>query len=142
MEDRLYQAALEAEMHLQELDTIKSQYTSLKEVVNAQQISHLFEKGLDKMKTIVAEAQIEESIRNEYLKRLSATNPNNLEQQFATSLPAMTPMDVKYILCFYLEFEARDIATIFNVEPASVYTVRYRLRKKFRDNPAFQFLMR
>lgn len=142
LEDRLYQAALEAEMHLQELDTIKSQYTSLKEVVNAQQISHLFEKGLEKMKTIVTEAQIEESIRNEYLKRLSATNPNNLEQQFATSLPAMTPMDVKYILCFYLEFEARDIATIFNVEPASVYTVRYRLRKKFRDNPAFQFLMR
>ena len=51
-------------------------------------------------------------------------------------------MDIKYILCFYLDFEARDIATIFSVEPASVYTVRYRLRKKFRDNPSFQFLMK
>jgi hypothetical protein len=37
--------------------------------------------------------------------------------------------------------EVKHIAAMFNVEPASVYTVRYRMRKKFRQSPAFRFLM-
>lgn len=142
LEDRLYQAALEAEIHLQELDTLKSQYTHLKDALDAKQFSRHFETSLEKIKTIVSDTRLEDTIRNKYLTQLAAVNPDDLEQQFAASLSAMTQMDLKYILCFYLEFEARDIATIFNVEPASVYTVRYRLRKKFRHNPSFQFLMR
>ena len=48
---------------------------------------------------------------------------------------------MKYILCFYIDMMVRDISLTFNVEVASIYTVRYRIRKKFKDNLAFQFLM-
>lgn len=142
LQDQLYQAALESEVNLQKLESVKSQYSDLKETIESKQISRNFEIGVEKMKAIVMAARLDSFVRDEYIKRLSDIDLIELERQFATSISQMTQMDVKYILCFYLEFEARDIATIFNVEPASVYTVRYRLRKKFKENPSFQFLMR
>ena len=135
-------AALESEVNLQKLESVKSQYSDLKETIESKQISRNFEIGVEKMKAIVMTARLDPLVRDEYIRRLSDIDLIELERQFATSIFQMTQMDVKYILCFYLEFEARDIAAIFNVEPASVYTVRYRLRKKFKENPSFQFLMR
>lgn len=142
LQDQLYQAALESEVNLQKLESVKSQYSDLKEIIESKQISRNFEIGVEKMKAIVMTARLDSLVRDEYIRRLSDIDLIELERQFATSISQMTQMDVKYILCFYLEFEARDIAAIFNVEPASVYTVRYRLRKKFKENPSFQFLMR
>lgn len=142
LQDQLYQAALESEVNLQKLESVKSQYSDLKETIESKQISRNFEIGVEKMKAIVMTARLDSLVRDEYIRRLSDIDLIELERQFATSISQMTQMDVKYILCFYLEFEARDIAAIFNVEPASVYTVRYRLRKKFKENPSFQFLMR
>lgn len=142
LQDRLYQAALESEMNLQELESVKSQYSDLKDSLESGQVSRNFEVAVEKMKSVVTAARLDPAVHDEYVRRLSDINLAEFECQFATSISQMTQMDVKYILCFYLEFEARDIATIFNVEPASVYTVRYRLRKKFKDNPSFQFLMR
>ena len=43
----------------------------------------------------------------------------------------LTNMDKRYILCFAAEMSVEDVANLFHIEPASVYTVRYRLRKKF-----------
>lgn len=43
----------------------------------------------------------------------------------------LTIVDKKYLLCFLQGEDVRTIAGRFNVEPASVYTVRYRMKKKF-----------
>ena len=43
----------------------------------------------------------------------------------------LTNMDKRYILCFASGMSVEDVADLFHIEPASVYTVRYRLRKKF-----------
>ena len=43
----------------------------------------------------------------------------------------LTNMDKRYILCFSAGMSVGEIADLFHIEPASVYTVRYRLRKKF-----------
>lgn len=76
--DRLYQTALESEMNLQKLGTVKIQYSNLKDSLESRQVSRNFEIMVEN-------------------------------------------------------------ATIFNVEPVSVYTVRYRLRKKFRKILYFSF---
>lgn len=76
--DWLYQAALESEMNLQKLETVKIQYSNLKDSLESRQVSRNFEIMVEN-------------------------------------------------------------ATIFNVEPVSVYTVRYRLRKKFRKILYFSF---
>jgi predicted transcriptional regulator len=45
----------------------------------------------------------------------------------------LSVVDQKYILCFLNGEDVKTIARRFNVEPASVYTVRYRMKKKFPD---------
>ena len=46
-------------------------------------------------------------------------------------------MDKRYLMCFAAGLSAEQVADIFNVEPASVYTVRYRIRKKFPKEKSF-----
>lgn len=45
----------------------------------------------------------------------------------------LTAMDMRYIICFLSGLKPVQIAAMMNVEPASVYTVRYRLKKKVGD---------
>ena len=42
----------------------------------------------------------------------------------------LSMMDKRYLLCFFAGISAEQIASIFNISPASVYTVRYRIGKK------------
>ncbi len=51
----------------------------------------------------------------------------------------LTNMDKRYILCFAAGMSVEDVADLFHIEPASVYTVRYRLRKKFPANSMFPY---
>ena len=51
----------------------------------------------------------------------------------------LTNMDKRYILCFAAGMSVEEIADLFHIEPASVYTVRYRLRKKFPANSMFPY---
>ena len=50
-----------------------------------------------------------------------------------------TTMDKRYILCFAAGMSVEDIADFMCLEPASVYTVRYRLRKKFSSEYPFPY---
>ena len=54
-------------------------------------------------------------------------------------LPAegLSSMDKRYLLCFAAGITPEQVAEIFHVEPASVYTVRYRIKKKFPSKNAF-----
>ena len=44
------------------------------------------------------------------------------------SLRTLTITNLSYILCFLAGLDTQTIATVFMIEPASVYSVRYRLR--------------
>jgi len=37
--------------------------------------------------------------------------------------------------------DTKDMSILFNVELASINTVRYRIKKKFREKNTFKFLM-
>ena len=51
----------------------------------------------------------------------------------------LTTMDKRYILCFAAGMTVEDIADFMSLEPASVYTVRYRLKKKFSSEYLFPY---
>ena len=51
----------------------------------------------------------------------------------------ITTMDKRYILCFAAGMTVEEIAEFMCLEPASVYTVRYRLRKKFTSDYPFPY---
>ena len=72
---------------------------------------------------------------------LGITSVNLTEAQsiMDKAVSSLTVVDKKYILCFLSGESVKNIAARFNVEPASVYTVRYRLRKKFPGNVVLPF---
>ena len=72
---------------------------------------------------------------------LGITSVNLTEAQsiMDKAVSSLTVVDKKYILCFLSGESVKNIAARFNVEPASVYTVRYRLRRKFPKNIVLPF---
>lgn len=63
--------------------------------------------------------------------KLGTVNLLLAEQLAATALVPLSLVDRRYLCCFLAQLPVQEIADLFHVEPASVYTVRYRLRKKF-----------
>ena len=85
--------------------------------------------------------RLDDGAKSRYLEKLDGLNVAELDGVFAPARDKMTQMDLKYTVCFYAGMETSDIAAMMNVEQASVYTVRYRLKKKFKEYAAFRFLM-
>jgi len=49
----------------------------------------------------------------------------------------LSTMDKRYLMCFAAGLSAEQVGELFSIEPASVYTVRYRIRKKFPSDKKF-----
>jgi hypothetical protein len=118
----LYEAALIAELHNNE-----SQQLHERGQREQDPVSHVIEK----MARAVAESPIEKSVKKRYAESIAAMDSKILEQAYRTSTAKLTGMDLKYMICFLAGMDVRDISLLMNVEPASVHTVRYRIRKKF-----------
>jgi hypothetical protein len=133
VEQRLYETALLAELHQNELQDIKAhKHQSDKQQLEVYRVQNTLE-GISQM---VYDSLIEVDSKKNYLERLTKLDPKLLEGMFQNSGIKMTGMDIKYIICFAADMDTKDISLIFNVEPASVNTVRYRIRKKCSKNDA------
>jgi len=164
MEQRLYEAALIAEQRLEELEhqekekrKLQEEYDRLQDVAASSKDETKYEKELDllkrkiqkedsktiisKVEKIVDSSVLDTATKQKYLKLLSEINAEKLQQTFSYSFERLTPMDMKYVVCFSIGMDIPHIATIFNVEPASVYTVRYRVKKKFKNDILLDFLI-
>ena len=51
----------------------------------------------------------------------------------------LTSINLSYIICFLATLDTDVIAAIFAIEPATVYSVRYRLRARFEKGAYFPF---
>ncbi|MFI3296614.1 MAG: hypothetical protein R3Y59_03180 [bacterium] len=63
--------------------------------------------------------------------QFDTVNMEQLVKLLDESIISLSTMDKKYIICFIAAIKPAEIALMFNVEPASVYTVKYRIKKKF-----------
>lgn len=70
------------------------------------------------------------------IKSVNLTEVQSIMEKAVTPL---TIVDKKYIICFLSGESVKKIADRFNIEPASVYTVRYRLKKKFHKETILPF---
>ena len=111
-EQKLYEAALEAENRMAEADA-----------------SNLL---LEKLKGDVAALPAGNPHRAAALEALSRPGlQKQAERAFAAAEKPLSGMDRKYLYCLLAGLNAEQIGGIFNIETDSVYTVRYRLRRKF-----------
>jgi len=133
IEQQLYETALFAELNQSELEKMK----------NAKQQSELnpVTSMIERITKIVLASPIEKDEKKTYLDQIAKIDPQLLEQAYQTANIKITGMDMKYIICFAAGIDVKDISLLFNVEPASVLTVRYRIRKKFSKENAFRMIL-
>ena len=117
-EAKLYEAALEADNMRQTIQCLESQ------------------TDVDPLVILVDELvrQLEGGARRDYVER-TVVQLRELDlghiQVLLSHGKKITTMDKRYVLCFAAGMTVEEIADFMSLEPASVYTVRYRLRKKF-----------
>lgn len=96
---------------------------------------------VEKIAGWIKKSLIEKDKKDQYIKQLSRLDTDMLERGYLTAEEKLTNMDMKYIICFSIDMDVKDISLLFNVEPASVRTVRYRIKKKFGKKDTFKFLI-
>ena len=155
-EQRLYESALLAHSAQEELDSRNSQIAVLTQ--EYERLKKTAEKNKSKAdeisdKLLLIRRQIDESptktlinklsadltsvspkilpSKESAVERMSGLDVQQVDTLFASTTIPLSTMDKKYILCFLSGLNADEAATFFNVEQASVYTVRYRIKKKF-----------
>ena len=82
------------------------------------------------------ESQIQTSSLSAEVKSSTLASVRGVDVELILTLSerATTPLtsaNLLYLICFLAGVGTQSIASIFHVEPATVYTVRYRLRARF-----------
>ncbi|MDR2906885.1 MAG: hypothetical protein LBU91_02710 [Bacteroidales bacterium] len=133
VEQQLYETALLAELRQSELEKVQSQKQQLKQ--------NPVQNTVEKVIQMVSDSLIEKNTKKDYLERLSKIDSELFEHAYQTSEVKITSMDMKYIICFSTDIDVKDISLLFNIEPASVHTVRYRIKKKFSKEDSFRMIL-
>lgn len=126
-EQRLYEMALEAEAQKQERRRLEENTCTGSDIdrVRIMLISEL-ERLPDST-----------SYKSDALSRLASVDNDIIKSLWDSAVQKLTLMDKKYSILFLSGMRYDDIASFQNVETASVYTVRYRLRRKLGPQSAF-----
>jgi tetratricopeptide (TPR) repeat protein len=125
-EAKLYEAALEADNMRQTLYDLESK------------------TDIDPLLALVDELvlQLESGRKRSYASRtiqqLRSLDLSHI-QVLLSHGKKITTMDKRYILCFAAGMTVEEIADFMSLEAASIYTVRYRLRKKFPSDHPFLY---
>lgn len=126
VEAQLYEAALEA-------DNMRNTIQSLESKTDVDPLTILIDE-------LIAQLQ---SGRNLAYGPAAIAHLRSLDLAHLQALIShgkkITMMDKRYILCFAAGMSVEDIADFMSLEPASVYTVRYRLKKKFPAEYPFPY---
>ena len=72
--------------------------------------------------------------RTAVLERVRCVDTVLLERLCSQSSRTLTTTNLLYIICFLAGLETQVIASIFAIEVATVYSVRYRLRAYFTSS--------
>ena len=140
-EAKLYEAALEADNMRSAMDAAPAAAPSEKgesgreDKQDGMRALQLLADNLIKQ---LQQMPVSCAYKSQSISHLQALNWENLAQ-LCTRGNRLTNMDKRYILCFAAGMSVEDVADLFHIEPASVYTVRYRLRKKFPADSMFPY---
>lgn len=64
-------------------------------------------------------------------KAFDSVNIELLSELLNSNIAKLSTIDKRYIICFIADMNVHDIANMFNIDSTSVYTAKYRLKKKF-----------
>lgn len=72
--------------------------------------------------------------RTKRQEKQQETGPASAYSIFHDAIKPLSNMEKKYLLLFMDGKSVEEVSEVMHVEPSSVYTMRYRIKKKFPDN--------
>ncbi len=138
-EAKLYEAALEADNMRQTIQSLESQTDVDPLVILVDELVAQLEKEKPTPSPSLKGRELEAKVRRgEIVGVLRELDLGHIQVMLSHG-KKITTMDKRYILCFAAGMTVEEIADFMSLEPASVYTVRYRLRKKFGSDYPFSY---
>ncbi len=128
LQQRLYEAALTAELSDRELARLHRQLGA-----------DVSRSVAESLKAALESSPLDREAAARYRTALDGLSFQDADRLLASSAEPLTGMDRKYILCFLIGMSTPDVCALFSVEPGSVYVVRSRLRKKFGKGAVLPF---
>ena len=96
------------------------------------QVQHVYiETQRENLRILIQSTSFSNSQKDELLHRLELLQASRVGQFCNAANKPLTAINIRYILAFMINMSVPEIATLFNVDTSSVYTVRYRIRKLF-----------
>jgi hypothetical protein len=126
LEQAVYESALVAELQREEL----KQLESVKEKIQ----NNTAEIVAEQVKLLIEESVIPKDKKIKYIENIADMSLEIVEKINASSIEKMSMMDLKYVICFMIDMNVKDIGLLFNIYPDSVRKVHYRIRKKIGKN--------
>lgn len=87
----------------------------------------------DKLRQQIIHHSIPDTRKEQYLSSLEEVDYSAMEKVIGHAAKRVTLTDRFYMVCFVIDMKVEDISIILNVEPSTVYAVRYRIKKKFPE---------
>lgn len=79
----------------------------------------------------VESSELPTNVQERYLNAIAHFDKRRFEEVRNMAKRTLTESDKRYMICFIVGMSITDIATVFHVEPTSLYTMKYRIKKKF-----------
>lgn len=89
------------------------------------------ETQVEQLRLLLESGSFPQARKQELISKLLLLQPNRVSALCAASTKPLSGTNIRYLLCFLINMEPKEVAMLFSVEVASVYSVRYRLRKMF-----------
>jgi hypothetical protein len=91
----------------------------------------LIQNAITKLEMHIKSSSLPPEVKELSLNQIHSIDISLLSDLSSRATPPLTRNNLSYILCFLAGLSTKVIAAIFNVEPATVHTSRYRLRARF-----------
>ncbi len=87
----------------------------------------------EKLRQCIMHHPIPDTRKEQYLSSLDEVDYSAMEKVIGHAVRRVTSTDRFYMVCFIIDMKVEDISILLNVEPSTVYAVRYRIKKKFPE---------
>ena len=91
----------------------------------------IIQNALTQLEGQIHSSSLSADVKNRALTSVRAVDVELILNLYECASAPLTKANLLYIVCFLAGIDTQVIASIFHVEPATVYMVRYRLRSRF-----------
>jgi hypothetical protein len=91
----------------------------------------IIQNALTQLEGQIHSSSLSADVKNRALTSVRAVDVELILNLYECASAPLTKANLLYIVCFLAGIDTQVIASIFHVEPATIYTVRYRLRSRF-----------